>query len=249
MLDALQFNVDKAGITKTLVDDLAALRKLEAYIEKRIRVAGKTLEREQALLSVQQQITEVIRQQAENRAAAVAARQFRALGLGPTGDALTPGVKALKRQADQVRDAIAGTFLDTRKTRGMLAHIRQVLAGGLGKVGTDVRAKIKEILDGIEQDLKNRQGFATRFSPASPQAIIAAAGLNLTPAQRRRVAAALAGVSGGMVPAGVQPAFALAGGVNIHGDVHVHGVQDPRKFEEHLTKRHNARPKVRRGAR
>ena len=254
--DALQFNVDKAGLTKNLTDDLAALRRYEAVVEERIKVAGDTLAREQTLLGIQQQIQQVLAQQAQNRADAaqkardrIAARQFRALGFGPTGEDLVPGVKALQKAAEKIRDQIAGTFLDTRKTRSMLAHITQVLSGGLGKVGRDVRAKVKEILDGIENDLKNRQGFATRFSPASPEAITAAAGLNLNATQRRRLGYVLAGVSGGRVPVVSSPAFAGAGGVTINGDVNVHGVQNPRQFEEQMTKRHNSRPKVRRGAR
>jgi hypothetical protein len=158
----------------------------------------------------------------------------------------------LRKQAAAVRDAIEGTFLDTRKNQSLLAHIRQVLSGNLGKVGQDVRAKIKEILDGIRNDLKGAQGFATRYSPASPQALMAAFGFNLTADQRRRMQAVLAQLGPhGLVAPSRSQAFALAGagGVTINGDVHVHGVTDVKSFENQLTKRHAARPHVRRGAR
>src|SRR5262249_43246021 len=87
-LDALSFDVEKAGATKTLQDDLRALRRLEAGIKAQIAVSGRTLALSRQLLQTQQQIADVRKQIAANRAAARQARQFRALGLGATGDEL-----------------------------------------------------------------------------------------------------------------------------------------------------------------
>jgi hypothetical protein len=43
--------------------------------------------------------------------------------------------------------------------------------------------------------------------------------------------------------------FALAGGVTVHGDVHVHGIQDVKAFEEALMKRSKQRAHPRRSTR
>jgi hypothetical protein len=263
---ALQLGIDKAGLTATLTDDIAAINTYIEFLDKRLalvktvgekldiesQIVQKQLERQSLQQQQAQQAQQAAQKARQERAAAIEAAQFRALGLGATGDTLIPGIRALQREADKIRDSIAGTFLDTRKTRSMLSHIRQVLAGGLGAVGNDVRSKIKEILDGIQNDLKGRQGFATRYSPASTKSIMAALGFDLSPAEQRRMQAVLAQLGpGGLVASSQSPAFGLAGagGVTIHGDVHLHGVQDVAGFEAQLTKRHAARPHVRRGAR
>ena len=151
------FAVEQAGATKTLADDLAALNRYNALLERRMRGGHRTLELEREQFGVQQQIADVLRQQAEQakeaarlrreaQAQARETRQFRALGLGPGGEACVPGVQALRKRLGRAADAIKGTFLDTSKTRGILNAIRKVLSGGLGSVGKDVRARIEEIL-------------------------------------------------------------------------------------------------------
>lgn len=252
-LDALQLNVDRAGLTASVADDLKALRALEHAIEAQIASAGHTLALEQQLLSVQQQIAAVLQQQAEQRAAARKARQFRALGLTAEGDERAPGVRALRSYLGVISAAVKGTFLDTAANQSLFARIRRVLSGQLGAVGRDVRLKIQQILDQLNQELKNRTGDQTRFRHLSTRQIAAALGLDLSPSQMRALRAWLAGVGpGGSVPAGSSGAFAGAGahrGVTIHGDVHVHGVRDPADFEDGLTRRANRRPQIRRGAR
>jgi DNA-binding FrmR family transcriptional regulator len=258
MLDALQFDVDKAGLTATLSDDLRALRRLERAIEGQIKATGRTLDLEKQLLAVQQQIQAVLKQQAANRAQALkqreanaAARQYRALGLTAAGDQPVPGVKALQKQLDYVNDAIAGTFLDTTKERSVLARIRRVLSGSLGAVGRDVRDHIAQILATTRQQLQQGAGGdVTRFRHASSEAILAALGPGLTSAQRRRALAALSMVgAGGTVPGLHSQSFALAGaGVVVNGDVHVHGVTNTKQLEQELTKRSKGRPHTRRGA-
>ena len=63
--DRAAFAVDKTQLTKTLADDLAALRKYNALLERRMKGGHKTLALEREQLSVQLQIQDILRQQAE----------------------------------------------------------------------------------------------------------------------------------------------------------------------------------------
>jgi hypothetical protein len=56
----------------------------------------------------------------------------------------------------------------------------------------------------------------------------------------------LAGVYGG-APGSPRRAPARPGGVTVHGDLHVHGVQDPRKLQDAVVKQSRGRPVRRRG--
>ena len=67
-------------------------------------------------------------------------------------------MKSLRSELGTVTDAISGTILDTTKTTSLLSHIRQVLSGGLGSVGRDVRDKVKSILDDLNNQIANAGG-------------------------------------------------------------------------------------------
>ncbi len=208
----LEFAVDRAAATKTVIDDIAALRRLNAALTKQIAAGGDTLDLERQRFDVQQKIIEAQKQLKDQR-------QFKLLGLGPTGDEPIPGVKGLKRQLESVNDLIAGSFLDTRKTRGLLGHIRQVLAGGLGSVSSEVRSKIKGILDDLKGQLKSTSVDVTKFT--------ASAGHQFT-------------------GAGAHP---QGGGVIINGGLHLHGIQDVKALENALAKRRKQRAHARGGTR
>ena len=64
--DRAQFAVDKTELTKTLTDDLAALRAYLALLNRRAKGGHKTLELEREQLTVQLQIQDVLRRQAES---------------------------------------------------------------------------------------------------------------------------------------------------------------------------------------
>lgn len=159
-LARLQFNVDRTAATTSVLDDIAALNKLNAALKKQIAAGGDTLALEQQQFDVQQQILAAQKQLKDQR-------QFRLLGLGPTGEEPIPGVKGLKKQLASVNDLIEGSFLDTRKTRGLLGHIRQVLAGGLGSVSSEVRAKIQGILADLKNQLKSTSVDVTKFTASA----------------------------------------------------------------------------------
>lgn len=177
------------------------------------------------------------------------ATQFKALGLTAAGNAVTPGVKALKSDLASVNDAISGSFLDTSKTKGILAHVKQVLSGGLGVVGQQVRAQVKSILDDLDNQLKNHSGDVTKFRHISSSKFVASLGLNLTAAQTRSLRSKVAQIGAGGTIANPQPAFALAGGGStfVLNNPHFHGVTDVGALETQLTKRAKSRPQQRRG--
>jgi hypothetical protein len=87
------------------------------------------------------------------------AAQMRLLGLGPSGSALAPTKAALKRELGTVSQAIKGTFLDTGEHRSLLSKIRRLLSGQLGSLSAEVRAKVKELLDGLKGQMDAFDGF------------------------------------------------------------------------------------------
>lgn len=248
LLDALQLNLDRAGLTKSVQDDLDALLALKKGIERQIRAGGDVVALEQQLVGVLGQIRQVREQQRQTAIDARNARQFKALGFTGTGDDVIPGVAGLRRQLKTVDQAIQGTFLDTKKTTSLISHIRQVLSGGLGAVGRDVRDKVKQILDGLDQQLKDHAGDQTKFRHISTANLLA--GLGLSPEQLRVARIRLAQVGPGATAPAAQPAFGLAGGggLTINGGLHLHGVQNIRQLEDELEKRARSRAAIRRGA-
>lgn len=203
MLDALNLRLDKAAVTSSQNDDLATLNAMEKAVRRQIKTEGDTLDLERQLFDIRQKRI-AARNTARN------ARQFTRLGLTAAGDTPTPGVQALKRTLGTIDSAVTGSFLDTKKTRSMLQHIRQVLSGGLGAVGKDVRDKVKSILDDIDQQLKQHAGDQTRFRHVGADKILA--GLGLTPEQMRQAKYKLAQLGPGQTVPSRTPAFALAGG-------------------------------------
>jgi hypothetical protein len=211
-IDRLQFGVDVAAATTGLRDDLQALARLKAFLTRRLQADKGNLDLERQIFAVNQQIAAAQKARRNQR-------QFRALGLGPTGEDLIPGVKSLKKQLGNIADAVSGSFLDTRKTRGMLAHIRQVLSGGLGSVSSEVRAKIQAMLADLKDQLKQSSVDVTRFQKTATGQF------------------SLAGASPG------------AHGLTINGGIHLHGVQNVQQLENALAKRKKQRAHARRGTR
>lgn len=210
-IDALQFNVTKAGATAGLGDDLRELAKLQGGIQQRIKAEGKTLELQQELFDVQQQIVQARKDQAAKRIADLTSKQFRQLGLTATGDEITPGVANLKKQLASLGDRIAGTKLDTPKLQAQLARFRKVLSEGL--VPKDVRAKIRDMLDGIREELGKGTQNLTKFRHVSTTALLS--GLGLSPDVARQLQLRLSQVGpNGSFPGARSGAFAAAGARN-----------------------------------
>jgi TP901 family phage tail tape measure protein len=213
----------------SLRQQLAAINEASALVSARIK-ATKDVTRKQnledQLLQLQSQRRDVTKQIADGitqsnkdrlqalkdandkRIAALTSKQFKELGLDATGNIPTPGVKSLKRRVSLIGAEIAGTTFDTPKLQNQLAAFRKVLSEGL--VPKDVRAKIKELLDGIADELKNSGPRFTKFRKVSQDALLN--GLGLDPATKRRIEQRLAGIGpSGTVPGGTSAAFASAG--------------------------------------
>lgn len=247
-LDQLAFNVDAA---KGLGSRLVALRASEAQLKALLATQKGNLDLRRQLLGVQQQEADVEKQMADERKQRRSARQFRELGLGPTGEDIVPGVKNLKRQLAGVEKAISGTFLDTRKNKSILAKLSTALNDSLDGMGADVRSKVGSILADFWNQLnKGNKGDVMKFQRESTQQLVKRLGWNLTPQQtaQLRTAIAVRGPRGEAPTPGAQGALAGAG-VVIQGDLHLHGVQDVPGMENQLHKRAKGRPATRRGAR
>lgn len=268
-----------AESTKSMLDDLRVVRQVIAVLSARLKLAknlkditalqeavNKYRDEERAILkgisdarkeaAAARREAAIARREAAARQAARQrardqARQFRALGLGPTGGELVPNVESLKKTANRIGGAIKGTLLDTKKNRSLLRTIGRILRGELGRVTNDVRAWIDDFFDTVNDGLKE-QGAKTalRFRKVSTDSFVSSLGLGLSGEQKRKLAFALAGLGPNLTaqPRST-PAYAGAAGVTVNGDVHIHGVANWRQMEEQARKRAKSRPQVRRGAR
>jgi hypothetical protein len=114
-------------------------------------------------------------------------------------------------------------------------------------VSAEVRSKIKEMLDGISQQLKDNAGNLTKFAHTNSAAILA--GLGLSPEQIRVLRSRIAQIGvGGTVPGAGSASFALAGANTIvMHNPQFNGVTDVREFKNQLAKEQTRRSGSRRG--
>jgi hypothetical protein len=211
----------------------------------RVRKADLAKQHRDELQLIAQRRADALEEAREAAKLARQTRQFRALGFGPGGADLIPGVTALRRQLGNVGDAIKGTFLDTNKTRSLLGNIRKVLSGGLGKVSAEVRAKVKEMLDDINRQLREHtRGPATKFRAVDTSKLFA--GLGLSPDELRAVRAKTAQIGrDGRAPTTGPSAFGIglggaAGGITITGPITI-VANNPDAFERELVKKNRRR--------
>lgn len=240
LFGALEFKLTKAEVTASLNDNLQVLGEIQKAIRAEIKKQGETLDLRQQLFDNQQQI-------AAARLSKVTGRQFLALGLSTTGDARVPGKTSLNRQLGTITEAVKGTFLDTTKTKTLLAGVRQNLTEAL--VPKEVRSKMKELLDDLNQQLKDHVGERTKFAHVSSNSLLA--GLGLSRDELRAVRAQLGQIGAGGIAPGRTAQFSAAGGrggVVFAGPVtnHFHGVEDMRGFEEQIERRARSRVMSRR---
>jgi hypothetical protein len=227
----------------TLEDKLVQVRRQAKGV--RAQLADMAAAHKEEMKQLRERQKELAEQARERAKLAEQTKQFRALGFGPGGAELIPGVKALRRQRTNIAEALKGTFLDTKKTRSILNQIRKVLSGGLGKVGAEVRAKIKEMLDGINQQLKDHARSTTKFRAIDTSKFLEGI-TGLTADQKRAIRARLAQVgAGGKVPTTGPSAFGigLAGGGmvnNYNGPITV-VADNPDAFERELVKKSRRR--------
>jgi hypothetical protein len=134
--------------------------------------------------------------------------QFVALGLTAGGEERLPKVWALRKQLDQLKNAMTGTILDTDQNTHLLTMANKVLNGAFGKITDDSKRAIQKLIETWTSQLGDTNIHKTVASAAG-----LTAGLGLTKAARQvleaRYAQALS--HGGFMPAatsyqGVVPA-------------------------------------------
>lgn len=237
---SLQLGLTEAQATNGFGDDLKALDKIQAALRAQIKATGTTLDLQQQLFDTAQQIK-------STKASALVAKDFKALGLGPTGDALVPGKAHLKKLLQSVVDSIGGTSLDTSKIRNQLAGIRKDLTQAF--VPPEIRTEMQSLLANLEQQLK---GHAEKFAKVNADSILNSIP-GLTAAQKKLLRSSIDQIGpGGTVPGGRSPAFARAGagssgGLTINGGIHLHGVQNVKQLEAELIKTKQRRASMRGG--
>ncbi len=205
LMESLALDLTKAEDTPRLQDDIRVLERTQRAIRERIKAVGRTTELESQLFDAEKALT-------EKRRALRSARQFRALGLTAEGETPVPTSKSLRRQLGSINKAIEGTFLDTKKTGSLLARIRRLLSGALGKLGADVRAKIAEILADLRGQLEGDAGDSgpkTKFQKANLAKITAGLGLSADQVKELKERVARIG-RGGTTPGSGQSAFGFA---------------------------------------
>jgi hypothetical protein len=255
-IDAAALAVQRAGLTDSLTDDLAALRNQLAAMKKNHAAATDIVTQLQAIKDKQKEIA----QQAQ--AAADQAKQ----ALLHTGDV------AIARAAltDTLKDDLAAH--EKRLSLLKRTHADEV----------DILDEMKTILDLKKQQAGTAADW-TKFTTVSTKAFEKTAGLTgLSVTQTRALRTGLAMMGpGGTMPGTASLAFAgqnaplhvirmirqavgastlipsragdldrsiAAAGITINGGVHLHGVQDVPAFENALTKRGKQRAHRRRGS-
>ena len=243
-LDSLQLGIDKAGLTKSLQDDLKATEALLAGLKKQLKTTTDVVGVQEQIVAVEAQIASTQQQIRQNRHDAKVAREYRELGLTSAGDPRVIGIKSLRRELEHLSTAVAGTSLDTVKNRSMFARIRKTITDSMAP--PEVRQKVADMLQAVKDELNQAGPALSKWHGVGTQNLLK--GLGLSPEQLRKARAQLARVGPGAVTsAGVGAVF--GGGHNTYiREAHFHGITDMRKFEDEMAKRDRARPHRRRGA-
>lgn len=100
---------------------------------------------------------------ASKEAAARLKRQYRFLGLTASGEAKLT-VSWLRTQLGTLEKVVKGTFLDTEAQRSQMDKLRTLLSGKLGQLSDEMKAKIRELIDGAKQKLAD---FKTAVTSAA----------------------------------------------------------------------------------
>src|SRR5262245_8068350 len=106
IIDSIQLRIDKAELTPTLRDDIARLKEMRKALLAQIKAGHEVADAQSKLVTVEGQIAQKEKERTANqkaiRDAAIQRRQFRAIGLGPEGEDIIPGVKNLQKQFEQL---------------------------------------------------------------------------------------------------------------------------------------------------
>jgi hypothetical protein len=211
-IDALDLKFDKAQFAGNDQAALAALDEIEATIRKRIESQGATNDLLRQLFVVEQERAGIIN---ANKAAAKASAdeakelakeqaraareqqkvvqqrsQFKAIGLSPEGQDITPTVANLKKQFDSLSKNVVGKDVSS-KLLSRLKAVGNALAGGIKNMTPATRAAIQELFQAIraEFDKGTKTGPLTKTQGLNADKVLE--GLGLSPEQQREARARL----------------------------------------------------------
>jgi len=236
----------QAQQTKSLQDDLRVLQQTEKVLVARIAIKKNDLDLQKQLVDLQGQELDLQKQIAANQREATKARQFKALGLTSTGEALTPGAGSLLHRAKSLREQVKGTVLDTPKTRSELTRIVNFLKSHLKTAGKEVRQAILNMLNDISSAADQKKGPLTKTSSLNSNKLLQ--GLDLSGADARTLKARLSNFnSAGVALAGAQVPGASGGEFVVHTTVNLDGQKVASNTTKHQQKSRRRNPQQKRG--
>jgi len=242
----LDIDFSRAQQTTSLQDDLRVLQQTEKVLLARIAIKKNDLDLQKQLVDLQGQELDLQKQIAANQRDATKAKQFKALGLTSTGEALTPGAGSLLHRAKSLREQIKGTILDTPKTRSELAKIVAFLKSHLKTAGKEVRQAILNMLNDISGAADQKKGPLTKTSSLNSKKILE--GLGLSADQERQVKARLSNFnSAGVALANAQAPGTSGGQFVVHTTVNLDGQKVASNTTKHQQKSRRRNPQQKRG--
>lgn len=214
----LRLDVDRAGLTKFLGDDIGALEDLAAGLRRQI-AAGIDAEQAQVeLVQVIGRLADLEAEKQENlkRAAAAQkqAQQFRALGLSSEGEEIVPGVENLEKRLRSALGRIASDDLDVGSKVADRLKLAAKLIKREGKNLTETtRRTIDEFIKAATGQDKKLDGPLTKASSLNVNKLLA--GLEIDPNLIRQLRSRLSSVNsaGQGLPGTVLPTGMFRGGV------------------------------------
>lgn len=203
LLARLQLSADKAGLTASLADDIAANTKIIAALRERAKIAKDDLDVQSQLVAALKEQKSLIEQQTALRKEKQQSQQFKALGLAADGSERIPGASSLKKQFASLTDRIGDSPATIPpKLLARFKNVGKVLSGAFGEATKETRQAIVELFAAIRDELEKGSKQITKTKALSGKKLTE--GLNLDPAQARAIQARASKFNSGGV--------ALAGG-------------------------------------
>lgn len=230
IIGELDIGVTRAQLTKRLGDDLQRLEDLKAGLERQIR-AGVNVEAAQTRLA-QTEISIAGKQQEirDRAAAAVQARQFRAIGLSATGEEIVPGVDNLRKR---ITNALNKFDSGDLKIGSKLLRQLKLARGEIRKEGDNLTKSTRSAIDGwldtVEGSLQKADHLVDRRTVELSDKLLAALGFgrDADVARLSRLGTSTRALSSGAALNVPAPRTAMTGAIP---PIHVHLNVDGHEF-------------------
>jgi hypothetical protein len=214
VIDSLSLQMDKADLTASFTDNKKIAIAIEKAILEQIKIEGRTPELLRQLFEIRQESRQIVSDEAT-------ARQFRQLGLGPTGEAFIPKPENLRKQFEQLGEVEGlGKQIGSKLAR-QFELVGKLLRDPTEKLTKETREWIRDFFKTIrgELDTESRKPLLPRHVQISED-ILTALGLGKDPDFAR-----IRGAVPKLPTARLAPptASTATGGtpVNINGDITV----------------------------